>query len=168
MWQLVSTPAQQNPLSTVFMCGNWYAHPLKRTLSALFLFVAIGKHTRPREPAQRCIYVWQLVSTPAQENPLSTVSKTKSPISRNIHVATYKASNQIGQFANLKHGVHQNTGTPPFTRQCSGVQCKNPCCIVTSSAMDLADIGLCLVEEQELSDEWAEGAAEHGALAPEG
>ena len=31
-------------------------------------------------------------------------------------------------FAHLKYGFfHQSKGTPPFTRQCSGVECKDPC-----------------------------------------
>ena len=82
VWQLVSAPAQDRPLSPVSMCGNWSAYPLKSTHSArhcvhvwqlvsapaqecpLALFAATGKHARSSAPAQHCIHAWQLVSAP--------------------------------------------------------------------------------------------------------
>ena len=59
------------------------AHPLKSTRAALYVCVAIGKPAQEhplstvskRAPAQQCMYVWQSVSTP---KPLSTVSKWQS------------------------------------------------------------------------------------------
>ena len=45
-------------------------------LGGIFAFVsqANGKHTRSRAPAPHCIHASQMVSTPAQVHPLSTVS----------------------------------------------------------------------------------------------
>ena len=53
-----------------------------------------------------------------------------------LNLAKYRAPYKI-QFVDLKHGFsHQNEGTPPFTRQCSGVQCKDPCILWRASSED--------------------------------
>ena len=81
--QMVSTPVQVHPLSTVSMPAKWKAHPLKRTRSALYPCLPNGQHARssapaPRcissAPAQHCIHACQMVSTPVQVHLLSTVS----------------------------------------------------------------------------------------------
>ena len=71
---MVSTPVQVHPLSTVSMAAKWEAHPLKRTRSALYPCLPNGKHTRSSAPAQHCTHACQMVSTPVQVHPLSTVS----------------------------------------------------------------------------------------------
>ena len=45
-----------------------------------------------------------------------------------VKIPLFVMASQKIHFAHLKHGVvHQNSGKPPFTRQCSGVSCKHPC-----------------------------------------
>ena len=65
----------------------------------MFAFVphANGKHTRSRAPAQHCTHASQMVSTPAQVHPLSTVSlpgnsrhtSSRAPSQHCIHPAQH-------------------------------------------------------------------------------
>ena len=68
-WRLVrkTSPPKSTRPSTVSMCGNWQAHPLKSTVWPL---ESARSRSRSRAPA----HAWQPVSTPAQERPYPCVA----------------------------------------------------------------------------------------------
>ena len=83
-------------------------------------------------PAYRTADGWDMFKYAC---PLTWPRTTKARLGALVPGVTLKANQQGSldfpfkiRFAHLKHGFfHQNKAIPPFTRQCLGLYCKDPC-----------------------------------------